>query len=67
MAIFLDSGKIEQVEKFLRWGVIRGVTTNPTILLKDGVTGGAARHEKAGPGDSGHDRAPTPVVGSDQQ
>ena len=42
MAIFLDSGKIEQVEKFLRWGVIRGVTTNPTILFKDGVTGGAA-------------------------
>ena len=40
MAIFLDSGKIDQVEKFLRWGVIRGVTTNPTIFLKDGVTGG---------------------------
>ncbi|BEQ14361.1 transaldolase family protein [Desulfoferula mesophila] len=46
MAIFLDSGKIEQVEKFLRWGVIRGVTTNPTILLKDGVTGGAAGMKK---------------------
>jgi len=40
MAIFLDTGKIEDVEKFLRMGVIRGVTTNPTILLKAGVTGG---------------------------
>ncbi|MCJ7589331.1 MAG: transaldolase [Candidatus Aminicenantes bacterium] len=40
MAIFLDTGKIEDVEKFLRMGVIRGVTTNPTILLKAGVIGG---------------------------
>jgi len=40
MAIFLDSGKIEDVRKYLAWGVIRGVTTNPTIFFNDGVTGG---------------------------
>jgi transaldolase len=40
MAIFLDTGKIEDVEKYLRMGIIRGVTTNPTILLRSGVTGG---------------------------
>jgi transaldolase len=40
MAIFLDTGKIEDVEKYLKMGVIRGVTTNPTILLKAGVKGG---------------------------
>ena len=40
MAIFLDSGKIEEIEKYYKMGVIRGVTTNPTILLKDGVKGG---------------------------
>ncbi|MCX5704277.1 MAG: transaldolase [Candidatus Omnitrophica bacterium] len=40
MAIFLDSGNIKEVEKFMKMGVIRGVTTNPTILLKDGVTSG---------------------------
>ena len=40
MAIFLDTGKFEEVEKYMRMGIIRGVTTNPTILLKDGVTGG---------------------------
>lgn len=40
MAIFLDTGKIEDVEKYLKMGIIRGVTTNPTILLKAGVTGG---------------------------
>jgi transaldolase len=40
MAIFLDTGNISEVEKYMKMGVIRGVTTNPTILLKDGVTGG---------------------------
>jgi transaldolase len=40
MAIFLDTGRIEDVERFMRMGIIRGVTTNPTILLKAGVTGG---------------------------
>lgn len=40
MAIFLDTGKIEDIEKYLKMGVIRGVTTNPTILLKAGVKGG---------------------------
>jgi transaldolase len=42
MPIFLDTGKIDEVRKYHRMGIIRGVTTNPTILLKDGVTGGMA-------------------------
>jgi len=46
MAIFLDTGKIEDVEMYMRMGVIRGVTTNPTILLKSGVTGGKAMIKK---------------------
>ena len=40
MPIFLDTGKIKEVQKYMGMGIIRGVTTNPTILLKDGVTGG---------------------------
>jgi len=40
MAIFLDTGRIEEIEKYLKMGIIRGVTTNPTILIKSGVTGG---------------------------
>jgi transaldolase len=40
MAIFLDTGKISEIEKCLRMGIIRGVTTNPTIMLRDGVSGG---------------------------
>jgi len=38
--IFLDTGNIKEIDRFLKMGIIRGVTTNPTILLKDGVTGG---------------------------
>ena len=40
MPIFLDTGSLEDIERFHRMGIIRGVTTNPTILLMDGVTGG---------------------------
>ncbi len=42
MAIFLDSSKIDEIKKYHGMGVIRGVTTNPTILLKEGVSGGMA-------------------------
>jgi transaldolase len=42
MAIYLDTGKLDDIREFHRMGIIRGVTTNPSILLKDGVTGGLA-------------------------
>ncbi len=40
MSIFIDTGKIEEIRKYHEMGIIRGVTTNPTILVKDGVKGG---------------------------
>ena len=40
MTIFLDSASLEEIERFHRMGIIRGVTTNPTIMLKDGIVGG---------------------------
>jgi transaldolase len=40
MSIFLDTGNLKEIEKYLKMGIIRGVTTNPTIMLKDGVAGG---------------------------
>jgi transaldolase len=40
MTIFLDSANLEEIERFHRMGIIRGVTTNPTIMLKDGIVGG---------------------------
>jgi len=40
MSIFLDSSRLEEIETLHKMGIIRGVTTNPTIMLKDGVSGG---------------------------
>ena len=40
MAIFLDTGKIDVIKKYHSMGIVRGVTTNPTIMVKDGITGG---------------------------
>lgn len=38
--IFLDTGDIEVIRRYHTVGIICGVTTNPTILVKDGVKGG---------------------------
>ena len=38
--LYIDTGKLEEIKKYHAMGIIRGVTTNPTVLLKDGVTGG---------------------------
>jgi transaldolase len=46
MPIFLDTSKIKEVERFHAMGIIRGVTTNPTIMLKDGLTGGMQGMER---------------------
>jgi transaldolase len=35
--IFIDSASITEIEKWLEMGVIDGVTTNPSVMFKDGV------------------------------
>ena len=35
--IFLDSSNLDEIKKWIEEGVIDGVTTNPTIMFKDGV------------------------------
>jgi transaldolase len=37
MEIFIDSASVSEIEKWLDMGVIDGVTTNPSIMLKDGI------------------------------
>ena len=37
MPIFIDTGNFEKIKKFNEMGIIRGVTTNPTILSKEGI------------------------------
>jgi transaldolase len=37
MQIYLDSADQREIEKWMREGIVDGVTTNPSILFKDGV------------------------------
>jgi transaldolase len=37
MDIYIDSASMTEIEKWLKMGLIDGVTTNPSIMLKDGV------------------------------
>jgi len=37
MQIFLDSANQKEIEKWLHQGIIDGLTTNPSIMFKDGV------------------------------
>jgi len=37
MEIFIDSANTKEIERWLEMGVIDGVTTNPSVMLKDSV------------------------------
>jgi transaldolase len=34
MRIFLDTADIDEIREAARWGIVTGVTTNPTLLSK---------------------------------
>lgn len=36
MKIFVDTGDIEEVRQAAEWGILDGVTTNPTLIAKSG-------------------------------
>ncbi|MFN4196926.1 MAG: fructose-6-phosphate aldolase [Caldimicrobium sp.] len=36
MKIFVDTAKIEEIRKVKEWGILDGVTTNPTLLAQTG-------------------------------
>ncbi|MCD8174547.1 MAG: fructose-6-phosphate aldolase [Phascolarctobacterium sp.] len=36
MKIFMDTGNVEEIEKFVDWGVVYGVTINPSLIAKSG-------------------------------
>lgn len=38
MELFLDTANIEEIKKARDWGVISGVTTNPSLVSKEGKT-----------------------------
>ena len=38
MLFFLDTANIEDIKKYAAWGIVDGVTTNPTLIAKEGVS-----------------------------
>lgn len=37
MKLFLDTANLEEIKEIAAWGVLNGVTTNPTLVAKEGV------------------------------
>ena len=37
MKLFLDTANIEEIREINRWGVLSGVTTNPTLIGREGM------------------------------
>lgn len=37
MKFFIDTANIEQIREINEWGILSGVTTNPTLVAKEGV------------------------------
>lgn len=38
MKFFLDTANLEAIKKLAAWGVVDGVTTNPSLIAKEGVS-----------------------------
>src|SRR5450755_2804841 len=36
MKLFVDTGDVEEVRQAAEWGILDGVTTNPTLIAKSG-------------------------------
>ena len=37
MEFFIDTGNLDEIRKSVRWGVVDGVTTNPSLVAKEGI------------------------------
>jgi transaldolase len=36
MKIFLDTANLDELKRAAEWGIVDGVTTNPTLIAKEG-------------------------------
>ena len=37
MKFFLDSANLNELQAAARWGIVDGVTTNPSLIAKEGI------------------------------
>ena len=40
MRFFIDTASIDQIKEARDLGILDGVTTNPSLMAKEGITGG---------------------------
>lgn len=38
MLILLDTANIDDIKKYADWGIVDGVTTNPSLVAREGVS-----------------------------
>ncbi len=38
MQFFLDTANLEDIKKYASWGIVDGITTNPSLIAKEGVS-----------------------------
>ena len=38
MQFFLDTANLDDIKKYAAWGIVDGVTTNPSLIAKEGVS-----------------------------
>ena len=36
MKLFIDTANVDEIKEINSWGVIEGVTTNPSLIAKEG-------------------------------
>jgi transaldolase len=45
MKFFIDTANLDQIKEAKEMGILDGVTTNPSLMAKEGITGKAAIHQ----------------------
>ena len=45
MKLYLDTASVKEIQEAASWGVLDGVTTNPSLVVKEGRAEGRAFHE----------------------
>ncbi|MGH2670664.1 MAG: transaldolase family protein, partial [bacterium] len=36
MELFLDTASLDEIREAAKWGVVSGITTNPTLMMREG-------------------------------
>ena len=38
MELYLDTANVNEIKEIASWGILSGITTNPSLLAKEGVS-----------------------------